>query len=1245
MIAVHTIKRGVLAVVIAVALAALCAASASASEPWWGLNVGAQPTNVRSGLATDEVQHLTISATGGDVALLEPNSLTEFGYELRTFEELRVAVVPYNATAGQMQAALETIYPSKQVRVPEVRVEGETRTYVVVFPGQPYVLAFPGQPGAAVFASGELAPVFDPKAEALSCAGATGSNCAASAAATVVSTGRADGQIVLSAENRGDEWTSGEITIADKLPKGLEAVEIEGISGEGTGGFNRGAVTCSLKSLSCKYGELVYNAGAGPPRHGLPEDLQPYEGIEVRIAVRVLPGASSGEVDTATVSGGGAAKADTASHSIQINGQERFGFDDYQLIPENAGGSIDTQAGSHPFQLTSVVTLNTQEPSSHGPRPVRLPKDVIAELPAGFIGNPTPFPQCTDQEFNSTVEPLQEPNFYNECPVGSQVGAAITDVEIPGIGYAPIRDPIFNMQPLPGEPARFGIKVGGTTPVILDTSVRTGSDYGVTVTSRDITQIAGLVGVRFTFWGVPGDARHDNARGWDCMDETGPCPASTALAPPPLLGMPATCAQPFETTVRGDSWEASGLPAQQAEPVTYHLPLELDGCNHLPFEPSLAVAPDINDASSSTGLTVGVHLPQTATLNPKGLAESTLKDTTVALPPGVGLNPAGADGLQACSEAQIGFAGVEPGSGLDLFTPGLPEPFCPDASKIGTVKISTPLLPHPLEGAVYLAAQNANPFDSLVAMYIVARDPFSGVLVKLPGVVRLDGQTGQVVSTFENTPDLPFEDLELHFFGGERAPLGTPSLCGTYRTEATFTPWSGNEAARPTSTFDITTGPDGSPCADPLPFHPELTAGSTNIQAGAFSPFTMTMSRQDGNQNLKAIQLKMPPGLLGTLSGVKLCGEPQANQGTCGPESLIGETVVSVGLGGDPFSVTGGKVYITEGYKGAPYGLSIVNPAKAGPFDLGQVVVRAKIEVDPTTAALTVTTDTSGPFAIPQIIDGIPLEIKHVNVTIARSGGFTFNPTNCNPMAITGGLTSSQGATSALSVPFQVTNCATLGFKPQFKVSTAGKTSRVRGASLDVKLTYPRAAWGSQANIRSVKVDLPKQLPSRLTTLQKACPDSTFNADPASCPSGSRIGIATASTPVIPVGLSGPAYFVSHGGAKFPELVIVLSGYGVTVQLHGETFISKAGITSSTFRTIPDVPIGGFELKLPQGPGSALAANGNFCTSKLKMPTTFTAQNGMVVKQSTPIGVTGCPKKKAKKASKHHKGQTHGKKK
>jgi hypothetical protein len=404
----------------------------------------------------------------------------------------------------------------------------------------------------------------------------------------------------------------------------------------------------------------------------------------------------------------------------------------------------------------------------------------------------------------------------------------------------------------------------------------------------------------------------------------------------------------------------------------------------------------------------------------------------------------------------------------------------------------------------------------------------------------------------------------------------------------------------------------------------------------------MTMGREDGQQNLQAIQLQMPPGMSGTLASVKLCDEAHANAGTCGAESLIGETIVSVGLGGDPFSVAGGKVYITGPYRGAPFGLSIVNPAKAGPYDLGQVVVRAKIDVDPETAVLTITTDNEGPYKIPTIIDGIPLQIKHVNVLINRPG-FTFNPTNCNPLAITGALHSTEGATQNLSVPFQATNCAVLAFKPKLQASTSGKASRANGAGLHVKLTYPAGPY--DANIARVKVELPKALPSRLTTLQKACTAAVFDQNPANCPAASVIGHATARTPVLPVPLTGPAIFVSHGNEAFPSLNIILQGYGVTVHLVGSTFISKTGITSSTFKTVPDVPVGTFELTLPQGPYSALTANKNLCKAKLKMPTEFLGQNGALIKTTTKIQATGCPK--AKKAThkqrRHRAGRRHGK--
>jgi hypothetical protein len=1044
-------------------------------------------------------------------------------------------------------------------------------------------------------------------------------------------------------ENTG-EVVGGErnhvVSVVDKLPAGVTPTSVHaeggGTSLDALGEQEVEKDFVLFESLGIPVPKLCSISGQTVSCTFVPP-VRAYEHIMLAITAKVTAGDGDGQSEV-TVSGGGA-QAVVSRRPLALEGPPSYGVQTYELFPEEEGGAPATQAGSHPFQLTTTLMFNTQSvpviylngETIQEIQPLALTKDLHFNLPPGLVGNPTPLPKCSLVEFTRIASK------EGHCPNNTVVGVSTPIVTNRGeAAHVPLitSTNLYSLEPSVGEPAKFGFQTP-VGPVILDTSVRTGGDYGVVVTVPNIEQNLAFIGDLVTFWGVPADPRHNYSRNTECIQNNsaqisgGPEPSCAPQEKEvPFLIMPTSCNGPWRTTIEADSWSQIG---KFTEPTPYVFqngagePMSMDGCNQLNFEPTITVAPDGEQGSTPSGLTVGVHVPQEASLNPAGLSESSVKNTTVTLPAGVSLNPAGADGLSACGLNQIA-----------LESPA--EQSCPESSKVGTVEIHSPLLPNPLVGAAYLAEQDANPFGSLVALYLSVYDPVSGVRVKLAGEVKPDPVTGQLVSTFKETPQLPFEELNLHFFGGSRAPLGTPALCGGYTTTASIAPWSGNAPVDSSSEFEITSGPNGSPCSNPLPFNPSLTTGSLNIQAGAFTPFTMTMSREDGNQNLDAIQLKMPSGLLGTLSDVKLCGEAESNAGTCGPESLIGETTVSVGLGGNPYTVSGGKVYITGPYKGAPYGLSIVNPAKAGPFNLGEVVVRAKIEVNPENAALTITSDSTGPYAIPQILDGIPLQIKHINVSINRPD-FTFNPTNCSPQEIGGSLTSSQGSVSTLHVPFQVTNCAVLKFKPIFTVSTNGKTSRADGASLNVKLTYPKAPFGTQANIGKVKVDLPKQLPSRLTTLQKACPDSVFDANPAACPADSRIGTATATTPVLPVDLQGPAYFVSHGGAKFPELIIALTGEGVTVYLHGETFISSAGITSSTFRTIPDVPIGTFELHLPEGTDSALAANGNLCTTKLVMPTIFVGANGVSLKQSTPIGVTGCTKKAVKKAQKKHKAK------
>jgi hypothetical protein len=695
------------------------------------------------------------------------------------------------------------------------------------------------------------------------------------------------------------------------------------------------------------------------------------------------------------------------------------------------------------------------------------------------------------------------------------------------------------------------------------------------------------------------------------------------------------------------------------------------GCDVLRFDPGIEVLPDTLLADAPVGLGVNLKVPQVEI--PTASATPQLRDARVTLPLGMSISPGIVDGIQACNESGpegINFDGPESEEiGLNG-EPQLAPGHCPDASVVGTAEAITPLLPEPVKGHVYLArpgcggptqaacteqdALDGNLYQLYLELGGVGPLADTGVNLKVHMRTEANPATGQLTAVAENNPQLPFSELQIRLNGGPRSPLDNPAACGPATTTTDLAPWStpgvtpeglslpGTADATPSSFFNV------SGCANPSGLHPGFTAGTVSPQAGAFSAFTLNFTRQDREQYLKGIQVHTPPGLLGMLSSVPLCGEPQAAQGTCPEASRIGTTRVASGAGSHPFEISG-NVYLTTGYKGAPFGLSIATNAVAGPFNLGLVVVRSRIDVDPVTSQLTVTSD-----PLPQIVFGVPLRLKQVTVNIDRPG-FMFNPTNCTGQQITAVVSGDQNAVANVGSPFAAAGCRSLAFQPRFAVSTSGKTSKANGASLDAKVTYPPYKAGSQANISYVKVELPKQLPSRLTTLQKACTAAQFESNPAGCPPASVIGIVRASTPLLPVGLEGPAYFVSHGGEAFPSLVIVLQGDGVRVDLTAATFISKAGITSSTFKTVPDVPVNTFELYLPEGPYSALAANTNLCNqtttatvtrkvtkrvhghtvhrtvkakvtrpASLLMPSEFVGQNGAVLHQNTTIAVTGC---------------------
>jgi hypothetical protein len=656
------------------------------------------------------------------------------------------------------------------------------------------------------------------------------------------------GQIVVTASNLGDADANGgsePVEIADKLPVGLSATGVEGYVEEmkSGGGRERIALTCTLAPLQCGY------TGS----------LAPYRQLQVSIDVTAEPSAKSGGANEVTVSGGEAPGV-SASRGVLIGSGVPFGLEAYEAGAEDEDGVPDTQAGSHPFQLTTAFTLDqTGEPG----KPPALAKDLRLELPAGLIADSTPFPRCTLTQFATSSSGV------DLCPPDTALGVASVTVDDPtDFGPAPVTltVPVFNLAPIVGEPARFGFDVENV-PVLLAASVRSGTDYGITLGANDIPQTPTLIGATLTLWGVPGDPQHDGSRGWNCIDgeryregdgSLPPCAALGEPHPLPLLTLPTSCTGLPETVAEVDSWTTPGVFFAYASGV----PLPgLAGCNRLPFGPSIEVAPDDAEADTPTGFAVQLRVPQEVSLDADGLAESDAKDVTVTLPSGMELNRSIEADTQGCSTSEIGFTGFSElqGARTATFTPSLPgssgsseplEPgvnFCPNASKIATVKVNTPLA-NPLEGAVYLAArQNGpGPFEELetqpgfiAGMYLVAEDPVSGVLLKLPATFTREPASGHLMMGLEDMPQLSIEETEIHFFGGTYAPFSTPALCGPYTTTASFTPWSGNGPVESSSTFDINSGPDGSgPAGCPAPA--QTGDGSEPGGGGSTAPLLST---------------------------------------------------------------------------------------------------------------------------------------------------------------------------------------------------------------------------------------------------------------------------------------------------------------------------------------------------------------------------------------------------------------------
>jgi hypothetical protein len=686
--------------------------------------------------------------------------------------------------------------------------------------------------------------------------------------------------------------------------------------------------------------------------------------------------------------------------------------------------------------------------------------------------------------------------------------------------------------------------------------------------------------------------------------------------------MPTSCSGPLRASAQVSSWLTPSTHQSFFPPEALQ---SLDGCNQLPFSPTIEAQPSTDRASAPSGLDFNLDFHDEGLTSAEGIAQSHLKDISVALPEGLTVNPSAGVGLSGCRPGDFAreTIGSEPGEG------------CPNSSKLGTVEVTTPLLAVPIHGSLYIAQPFENPFGSLLALYVVLKNPEKGVLIKLSGKVTPNPLTGQLTTSFQANPPVAFSHFNFHFREGQQAPLISPPSCGTFKTTAELSPFSEpSSVLADLSFFSIDKGFDGGPCPARVPFNPELQAGTVNNNAGNFSPFYLHLTRSDADAEIASFSTTTPPGFSGLLAGIPYCpeqdialartksGAGEEASPSCPASSLLGHSLVGTGVGA-VLAYTPGKIYLAGPYNGDPFSLVSVTSAVVGPFDLGTVVIRFGLRIDPHTAQVNVDPTASEP--IPTILQGIVTHVRDIRVYIDRPN-FTLNPTSCNPMAISSTLSSDLHQSATISSRFQAANCSSLKFAPKFSVSTNSKTSKANGASLSTRITYPSNSLGSYANVARVKVELPKELPSRLTTLQKACTSTQFEANPAGCPGPSFIGRATVHTPLLPVPLTGPAIFVSHGGEAFPSLVMVLQGDGVTIDLEGTTLI-KNGVTSTTFKSTPDAPFSEFELTLPQGPYSALAANADLCAKKLRMPNEFLAQNGILIKQNTAITVTGCKKK------------------
>ena len=970
------------------------------------------------------------------------------------------------------------------------------------------------------------------------------------------------------------------------------------------------------------------------------------------------------------VEGAGAEPAETIDPVTIASTAPPFGLATLDgTTSADATGAPSTAAAGHPFDSSVSFDLNTVDrPGTvFGDLwPVEPLRDVVAELPAGLVGNPGVAGSCTVDKLANGGSIFAEPL----CSPSSQVGVGKIGANGGILVGDAIEVPVFNMAPPPGVAARFGFNAYGTL-VVLDAKIRSSGDYGVDIVDRNAPEGLPLASTTVTLWGTPASTAHLDDRA--CSGYAQPslgyptCPAETAeLA---FLRNPTRCASAEElgTTLRVDSWVDPGaltaeglpdlsdpawksgsflphqLPAYPYPSSQRGAPVGLEGCGEVPFAPTISAAPTTNAADSPSGLVFDLTMPQQGLKDPAAISESDLREARVVLPQGMSVNPSSADGLGACSSAQIGLS--TPVGQTPAHFSGLPAQ-CPDNAKIGTVEIETPLLDHKLEGSVYLAAQSDNPFGSLLAMYLVVEDAASGVVLKLPGEIAADPGSGRLETVFTDNPQLPFENLHLELFGGSRAALRTPA-CGTHTVTSSLTPWSGGADVHSSSSFQIDQGCGGG-------FDPHLSAGARNPLAGATSPFSLRLWRDDGSQQLGGLQVTLPPGLSGYLKGIPYCpdsaltavsgelgtGRAQEASPSCPAASELGSVTVGAGAGPTPFYTSSGRAYLAGPYKGAPLSLAVVAPAVAGPFDLGSVVVRNALHVDPETAQITAVSD-----PLPTILHGIPLDLRDVRVNLDRPH-FTLNPTSCNEKTVAATVTSSSGASATPSNRFQVGGCEALAFKPALAMKLKGKTNRGAHPALRALLRFPalcgkkghRRPCPPSANIRRAVVALPHTEFLDQGHIRTICTRVQFAAgagEGSQCPKGSVYGYAKAYSPLLDKPLSGPV-FLRSSNHNLPDLVASLNGQ-IHVELAGRIDTDKHNGIRTTFAVVPDAPVSAFVLYMKGGHKGLLQNSTNVCASKPRARARFVGQNGKAKTLKPLLFNKRCHRKAKRRAHRKHK--------